>query len=87
MTGTRKPRPSGEIAKDLTAPTQPTRAGPGMSRELVCCSLFLTQMPLLDGDVSVRIKPVAGREDAVVGLAWRYLDENNDHLVALARTR
>jgi len=37
-------------------------------------------MNLRDGDVSVRIKPVAGREDQGGGLVWRYRDANNYYL-------
>ena len=37
-------------------------------------------MSLRDGDVSVRIKPVAGREDQGGGLVWRYRDANNYYL-------
>ena len=71
-----------EIVKDLTAPTQPyvlaqVSHEPGNRAPLA----IFDEMPLLDGDVSVRIKPVAGREDAGGGLVWRYLDENNYYLV------
>ena len=33
-----------------------------------------------DGDVSVRMKPVSGREVQAGGLVWRYRDENNYYL-------
>jgi hypothetical protein len=41
---------------------------------------ILDNMSLRDGDVSVRIKPVAGREDQAGGLVWRYRDANNYYL-------
>jgi hypothetical protein len=41
---------------------------------------ILDNMSLRDGDVSVRIKPVAGREDQGGGLVWRYQDANNYYL-------
>ena len=37
-------------------------------------------MRLRDGDISVRIKPVSGREVQAGGIVWRYRDENNYYL-------
>jgi hypothetical protein len=37
-------------------------------------------MSLRDGDVSVRIKPVAGHDGQGGGLVWRYRDENNYYM-------
>ena len=34
-----------------------------------------------DGEVSVKFKTVAGREDQAAGLVWRYRDPNNYYLV------
>jgi len=33
-----------------------------------------------DGEVSVRLKPVSGREVQAGGIVWRYRDENNYYL-------
>ena len=81
------PAPSGaaprwEIRKDRTAPTQPyvlaqLSSVPGANRAPLA---ILNNLNLRDGDVSVRIKPVAGREDPGGGLVWRYRDENNYYL-------
>jgi len=74
--------PKWEIRKDQTAPTQPyvlaqTSAEAGSPIPIA----IYDEVPLQDGDVSVRIKPVAGREDPGSGLVWRYRDENNYYLV------
>lgn len=34
-----------------------------------------------NGDVSVKFKPVSGKEDQAAGLVWRYRDENNYYIV------
>ena len=81
MTNPGRP-PKWEIHKDVTAPTQPYVLAqlsnePGDRTPLA----IFDEMPFQDGDVSVRFKPVAGREDSGGGLVWRYLDENNYYLV------
>ena len=75
--------PRWEIRKDGTAPTQPyvlaqLSSDPAANRAPLA---ILDNVNLRDGDVSVRIKPVAGREDPGGGLVWRYRDENNYYLV------
>jgi hypothetical protein len=75
--------PRWEILKDQSAPTQPYVLGQ-VSRDPARMRLPLAifqEVSLRDGDVSVRIKPVAGREDPGGGLVWRYRDENNYYLV------
>jgi hypothetical protein len=75
--------PRWEILKDQSAPTQPYVLGQ-VSRDSARMRLPLAifnEVSLRDGDVSVRIKPVAGREDPGGGLVWRYRDENNYYLV------
>ena len=72
-----------EIRRDRTAPTQPyvlaqLSSDPAANRAPLA---ILDNLSLRDGDVSVRIKPVAGREDPGGGLVWRYRDENNYYLV------
>src|SRR3954454_2577570 len=42
---------------------------------------ILNGMSLRDGEISVRIKPLSGREDQGGGVVWRYTDENNYYLV------
>jgi hypothetical protein len=71
--------PKWEIRKDQSAPTQPyvlaqVSNDPTGNRSPLA---ILDRMSLRDGDVSVRIKPVAGHEDQGGGLVWRYRDENN----------
>ena len=74
--------PRWEIRKDGSAPTQPyvldqVSNDPTGDRFPLA---ILDNMSLRDGDVSVRIKPVAGREDQGGGLVWRYQDANNYYL-------
>jgi hypothetical protein len=74
--------PRWEIRKDLSAPTQPyvlaqVSDDPTGGRFPLA---ILDNMSLRDGDVSVRIKPVSGREDQGGGLVWRYRDANNYYL-------
>ena len=42
---------------------------------------ILNGISLRDGEISVRIKPLSGREDQGGGIVWRYRDENNYYLV------
>ena len=74
--------PKWEIRKDETAPTQPyvlaqLSNDPTGNRSPLA---ILDRLRLRDGDVSVRLKPVGGREDQGGGLVWRYRDENNYYL-------
>ncbi len=83
--------PHWEIRRDGTAPTQPyvlaqISTGPTLNRFPLA---IFDGVKLRDGDVSVRIKPVAGREERAGGLVWRYRDPDNYYLVranALAKT-
>jgi len=62
-----------EIRKDETAPTQPyVLAGNQFPLAILDGVMFR------DGDLSVRIKPVAGQAS---GLVWRYADPRNYYLV------
>jgi hypothetical protein len=83
VTSNRGSAPRWEIRKDQTAPTQPyvlaqLSSDPAANRAPLA---ILDSLSLRDGDVSVRIKPVAGRQDPGGGLVWRYRDENNYYLV------
>jgi hypothetical protein len=69
--------------KDQSAPTQPyvlaqVSNDPTTNRTPLA---ILDRMSIRDGDVSVRLKPVSGREDQGGGLVWRYRDENNYYVV------
>jgi hypothetical protein len=82
MTNRGRP-PRWEVRKDQTAPSQPyvlaqTSSDPTDDRFPLA---ILDGVTLRDGEVSVRIKPVAGREDQGGGLVWRYVDENNYYFV------
>lgn len=72
-----------EILKDPTAPSQPyvfaqvSRSGP---ENRVPIAIY-SGADVRDGEVSVKFKPVAGREDQAAGLVWRYRDENNYYVV------
>jgi hypothetical protein len=74
--------PRWEIRTDRTAPTQPYVLAQ-ISNDATndrCPLAILDSVSLRDGDVSVRIKPVSGREDRAGGLVWRYRDPNNYYL-------
>jgi len=71
--------PDWEIRKDQTAPTQPyvlaeISASPAETRSPLA---ILNDPTMRDADVSVRIKPISGREGLAGGVVWRYRDENN----------
>lgn len=75
--------PRWEVLKDLSAPTQPyvlAQISSDTSRSRLPLAI-LENVNLKDGDISVRIKPVAGHEDQGGGLVWRYRDANNYYLV------
>jgi hypothetical protein len=75
--------PRWEIRKDPTARTQPyvfaqISGDPTDNRFPLA---VLDRLRLGDGDISVRLKPVGGKEAQAGGLVWRYRDENNYYLV------
>jgi len=75
--------PRWEIRLDPSAPTQPyvlaqLSTDPRQDRFPLA---ILDKVSLRDGDISVRIKPVSGREDQAGGLVFRYRDEKNYYLV------
>jgi hypothetical protein len=75
--------PDWEVRRDQTAPTQPYVLAE-ISNERFDNRFplaILDGMNLRDGDVSVRIKPIAGKEGQSAGLVWRYRDENNYYVV------
>ncbi len=86
-----------QVLKDGSAPTQPyvlaqTSNEAGNRAPLA----ILDSMAIQDGDISVRLKPVAGHSDQAGGLVFRYRDPNNyylaranalDHTVALFKVQ
>jgi len=77
--------PKWEIRKDQSAPTQPyVLAQVSNDAYKFRSPLAILDTPALrDGDVSVRLKPVAGNTDRGGGVVWRYQDANN-YYVAVA---
>ena len=73
--------PNWEIRRDETAPTQPYVLAPAANGGHRPPLAVLDDMTLRDGDVSVRLKPVAGQSDPGGGVVWRYRDENNYYVV------
>jgi hypothetical protein len=74
--------PQWEIRRDLSAPTQPyvlaqVSTDPTGNRFPLA---ILDSVQFRDGDVSVRLKPVAGRQDEAGGVVFRYIDANNYYL-------
>jgi len=79
--------PQWEIQRDVSAPSQPyvlaqisTHAdGDGPASR--CPLAILNKMEVKDGDLSVRVKPVSGKQDRAGGLVFRYRDPDNYYLV------
>jgi hypothetical protein len=74
--------PQWQVLQDSSAPTQPyvlAQTSTGASDR--CPLAILDSVTLKDGDVSVRIKPVSGKEDRAGGVVWRYRDPDNYYLV------
>src|SRR5258706_11096712 len=74
--------PRWEILKDQSAPTQPyvlaqISSDSSDNRNPLA---ILNSVMFHDGEMSVRIKPVAGHGVQGGGLVWRYRDENNYYL-------
>src|SRR5580704_16118151 len=71
-----------QVRKDQTAPTQPyvlaeVSADPADTRFPLA---ILDEPTTRDADVSVRIKPISGRDGLAGGVVWRYRDRNNYYL-------
>ena len=72
-----------EIRRDITAPSPPyvfaqVSADASSYRYPIA---ILDRPTLQNGEISVRLKPVAGREDQAGGLVWRFRDPNNYYVV------
>jgi hypothetical protein len=74
--------PRWEVRKDQTGRASHNVLAQVSNDPAGACSplAILNNVTLRDGDVSVRIKPVAGREERTGGVVWRYRDENNYYL-------
>ena len=74
--------PRWEVRLDSTAPTQPYVLAQVSDDSRGGCypMAILDRIRLRDGDVSVRVKPVAGREERAGGVVFRYRDPNNYYL-------
>ena len=71
------------VQRDATAPSAPnvlaqTDADPIGYRFPLCIYESFTAS---DVDVSVKYKPVSGREDQAAGIVWRYQDQDNYYIV------
>jgi hypothetical protein len=70
--------PGWQVRKDQTAPTQPYVLAVSVDHGLPTPPVaILNDLTARDADVSVRIKPVSGREGLAGGVIWRYRDEKN----------
>jgi hypothetical protein len=71
--------PGWEVRKDQTAPTQPYVLAEVSANSQSSASplAILNDLSARDADVSVRIKPISGRQGLAGGVVWRYRDENN----------
>jgi hypothetical protein len=74
--------PQWEIRRDGSAPTQPyvlaqVSTDPTGNRFPLA---ILDSVKFHDGDVSVRLKPVAGSQSQAGGVVFRYIDANNYYL-------
>ena len=74
--------PRWEVRRDGSAPTQPyvlAQTSDDRVGDRYPLAIF-DGMAVKDGDVSVRLKPVAGIEDQAGGVVFRYRDPNNYYL-------
>jgi hypothetical protein len=75
--------PRWEVLRDPSARTQPFVFGQTSTdtRQDRFPLAILDAVSLRDGDISVRLKPVSGREEQAGGLVFRYRDPKNYYLV------
>lgn len=72
------PAPKWQVLKDGSAPTQPYVLAEASNDPANRFPLaILDTMALRDGDISVRLKPLAGHPEQTGGLIFRYRDGNN----------
>jgi len=78
--------PQWQILKDQSAPTKPYVLAQTSTDTTDRFPLaILNTLSVKDGDVSVRIKPVSGKEDRAGGVVWRYHDADNYYLASITR--
>ncbi len=72
-----------EISKDDTAPSKPyvLAQKPGAAAPSGSSLIVWDKAYFKDGDVSVKFKPVAGKQDRSGGLVWRFRDPNNYYVL------
>ena len=72
-----------EIVKDTTAPSPPYVFAPAApTPNKYSFPVAILDKPVFqNGEISVRMKPVAGKEDQSGGLVWRYRDPNDYYVV------
>lgn len=77
------PSPKWEVVKDITAPTPPyVFAQVSNDSTHTRFPMAILNQPIFqNGEISVRMKPVAGKEDQAGGLVWRFRDSNDYYLV------
>jgi hypothetical protein len=79
--------PQWEILKDPSAPSPPhvfaevSKYTAGDAAGDQCPLAILNKTDVMDGDLSVKVKPVAGKEERAGGLVFRYRDPDNYYLV------
>jgi hypothetical protein len=74
--------PRWEVRRDQSAPSPPyvlAQVSNDPTDDRFPLAL-LDGVNLRDGEISVRIKPLSGREDQGGGVVWRYQDQNNYYL-------
>ena len=82
------PPPQWQILKDRTAPTAPYVLAQTSSETADRFPLAIfDSVTVKDSDVSVRIKPVSGKEDRAGGVVWRYHDPQNYYLARINALR
>jgi hypothetical protein len=74
--------PQWEVRSDRSASSKPyvlaqVAADPASDR---CPLAIWDGASIRDGEVSVRLKPISGKEVQAGGIVWRYRDENNYYL-------
>lgn len=74
-----------QVRKDQTAPTQPYVLA--VSADPAETWSILNDLTARDADVSVRIKPISGREGMAGGVVWRYRDAQNYYAARASATQ
>jgi hypothetical protein len=71
-----------QIVKDSTAPTPPYVFAPVLNDSRTEFPVAILNNPVFqNGEISVRLKPVAGKEEQTGGLVWRFRDPGDYYVV------